>query len=129
MRVKLRRTWFYPVDAKPVNDRRDISGGRLRKGIHEIDNALRDKLPKDAEILDEKLREDEMVLAAPDEALSAHDERRAEVTVLNTMTDEYNAQVEKEEAARQERIKEKKRAALAKARAAKAAKAEAEKAE
>lgn len=127
MRVKLRRPWFYPVDAKPVNDRRDISGGRLRKGIHEIENSLRDSLPKDAVILDEAESEDPVLVSKPEDSLSAHDEHRAEADALDKMADEYNAQVAKEEEERQKRIQAKRLEALAKARAAKAEKAKKDK--
>ena len=56
MLVQLRYAWFAPSDkegyAKGLN--LTVSGRRYKKGIHETPEFLKDFLPADAEILNEK---------------------------------------------------------------------------
>jgi len=129
MRIKLKRDWFYPAVEKPFNDARAISGGRLRKGIHEIDNRLREFLPHDAEILDEKNSDEPMVVVDTENTMASFDTARVGDEKLNEIMDEHNRQAAISEEKRQGAIKLRRTEALAKARAAKKAKAEAKKAD
>ena len=113
MKVKLRRSWFYPIDAKPLNDKRDISGGRFRKGTHEMPEELREFLPKDAEVLDDAPVVVEPVAEATD---------YVELDVDRAAVEDEAAANEKAEEARVAAIQAKRVAALQKARAAKAKK-------
>ena len=118
MDIKLKRDWFYPADAGPPNDKRAISGGRMRKGIHrDVDPTLRDYLPKDVVILtDASVVEEDEVVEQP--SLEDMDVERATSDVERAIEDDA-------EAARKAAIQAKRVAALAKARQAKKDKKEA----
>ncbi len=118
MEVKLRRTWFYKIDAKPANDQREISGGRYRQGTHIMPDELRSQLPKDAVILsDAPVEPAEDLAEAIAELVDADLDRAA--------GEAEAAAIAKAEETRQAGIKERRLAALKKAREAKKAKKEA----
>jgi hypothetical protein len=121
MKVKLLRTWFYPVDAKPVNDKRAISGGRYKKGTHDdIPEELRPYLPKDAVVLD-----DDKPVVVPKEDLGIVPPQLSDFDGERLDADAEAKLLEGAEEARQAAIKVKRVAALAKAREAKKAKKDA----
>lgn len=118
MDIKLKRDWFYPVDAKPANDRRMISGGRFRKGINrDVDPALRPFLPKGAVVLDENIVE-EVVEVVEELTIQDMDSERS-------WSDGEAEAAAEAEVARKAAIKAKRVAAMAKAREAKKAKKDA----
>lgn len=137
MEVKLKRDWFYHVDAGPANDRRAISGGRYRKGTHTMPDELRSSLPRDAEVLDDKpvvidaLLGVEIVPDLVDEDLDrAAAEAAGVATAEAEATRSRNATITQKqvnEVARQATIKQNRLKSLSKARDAKAAKKQAEK--
>lgn len=117
MEVRLKRAWFYKIDAKPANDQREISGGRYRKGTHMMPDELRPYLPSDAVILSDKVDDDKPEVVEPS-AMVTEDIERAGV-------DAEAVAIDKAEETRQANIKAARLAALAKAREAKKAKKEA----
>ena len=120
MEVKLKRDWFYPVDAGPANDQRAISGGRYRKGTHTMPNELLPYLPSDAQVITENNDEtpEASTEVVPDLIDADLDRAAAQAE---------DAILEKAEETRQALITKKRVAALAKARDAKKAKKEAAK--
>lgn len=131
MKVKLLRTWFYPIDAKPANDKRAISGGRYKAGIHDMPNELRSYLPKGAVILDDPITDnfDETIDEATDIVRGSDDVMEDLGFVKEDLDRAAGAAeddaVEKAEETRQALIKEKRIAALTKAREAKKVKKDA----
>lgn len=124
MKVTLRRTWFYPVDAKPLNDKRAISGGRYRKGTHDMPEELRPYLPKDAIVLDDK----PTVVAKEAEITRGSPSVMADLGIIDIERVSADAEADllaEAEATRKAAIQAKRVAALAKAREAKKAKKEA----
>ena len=121
MEVKLRRTWFYKIDAKPANDQREISGGRYRKGTHTMPDELRPYLPKDAIVLDDAPDDDKPVVVDKEHGGMVYDD------IDRAAAEAEGVAAEKAEETRQAGIKKQRLAALTKARDAKKAKKEAAK--
>ena len=79
MRVKLKRTWFAPSDVRHPNKLFSMSGGRYKRGEHEIPDEYKAFLPSDALIILEpdqavKVDSPEMTLKDFDEARTAAEE-------------------------------------------------------
>ena len=51
MLVELKVSWFAPTDTVMKDSIQHISGRRFGKGVHEMDEGLRNVLPKSAKIL------------------------------------------------------------------------------
>ena len=111
MEVKLKRDWFYNVEAGPANDQRAISGGRYRKGTRTMPDELRPYLPSDAVVLDDDKPVYVEAVEAPMELVDEDLERAS--------AEAEGIAAEKAEETRQALIKEKRVAAKAKARKAK----------
>ena len=110
MKVLFKRTWLNPQDS------------RVRKGLQEVPDKWRDKLPSDAKIVDDNYEAPEPE-AGPD-TLREVDAARAVTDAEGKIRDEANVLIAEKAAT----AKANRQAALARARAAKVAKKEAAKA-
>lgn len=126
MRVKLRRIWFAPDISGATetayvakNGRPVLRGHRLRKGIHEVPDEWRDKLPSDARVLeDEDLGELEDVVY-PNAGNAPKGETKADgehASLASAAANHVLALQVEEEERRQEKLKVTRVANLAKAR-------------
>ena len=108
MIVELFSNWFAPSDEVMKNKLQSISGRRFKKGVHEIEDVLKDYLPKDAKILKD----------IPPEKLQPEGPSLRELDFERTSGDLVIQQLEEAEAAAL-KVKQDR---MAKARAAKGAK-------
>lgn len=111
MLVDFKTAWFGPTAVVIKDKIQHISGRRYKKGVQEVDDRLKEFLPKSAKILKETPIVKEVVESTD---LKDYDQSRADGDRLATAAEEADEQYAANKQARQDR--------MAHARAAKGAK-------
>ena len=112
MLVDFKNPWFAP-SLKVMKDKiQSISGQRFKKGVQEVDEALRDKLPKSAKVLSKAPIEEKKEPESTD--LKDYDQSRLDSDRTVELLEDAEKQYDDNKKARQDR--------MAHARAAKGAK-------
>lgn len=101
MKVRFKSKWFAP-GGDVMKDGRHFVGRLYRKGVHEVPDIYRDKLPSppDAEILDDNYVE--MPAPAKEETLADYDLGVYETGELQKLEDEANKTIEENKIAAKE---------------------------
>ncbi len=111
MLVEFKVPWFAP-SMNIIKDKiQHISGRRFKKGVHEVDDSLRDVLPTNATVLKEPPKKE---IVVESDTLMDYDQLRSADSKMNEMISEADKQNDEN--------KKRKQAQMALARTAKGAK-------
>jgi hypothetical protein len=101
MLVELKTPWFSPSPNVIKESIQHISGRRFKPGVHEMDDSLKDVLPKSAKILKGAPKKE---VAVKSDTLRDHDLARTSADKLEEIAKEADVQAEANRVARQKKM-------------------------